>query len=126
MANQPAAENKEEVISPKLSLEGLEEGSPAWKHKKKLLEQEAKRKKGSVVTEQWIETQKDASKKGEKVRLKKRLKNGNVHTFYLGRYLKGGKEAIQAYAMKGVFVNKIPPKGWKEVSKGKWAKEETK
>lgn len=121
MANKPAAENEE--VSPKLSLEGVEEGSDQYKHKKKLLREDAKRKKNAIVVEEWIEVQKDASKKGEKVRLKKRMKNGNVHTFYLGRMLKGGKEAILAYAAKGVFVDRKPPKGWKQVD-GKWTKVE--
>lgn len=110
MANQPAAENKEEKVTSKISLDGIEEGSDQWKHKKKLLAQEAKRKKNAIVEDQWIEMQRDASKKGPKVIIKKRMKNGNVHSFYLGRFTRGGKEAIAAYAQKGVYVNGQPPK----------------
>jgi hypothetical protein len=98
MAEQPA----QEKISSKLSLEGLEEGSPLYKHRKKLIIEEAKRKKNSVVVDEWTEYAHSNHDKGGKCYLKKRMKNGNVHCLYLGRLKRGGKEAMEAYKLKGV------------------------
>lgn len=112
MANQPAAENQE--VSGKLTLEGLEPGSPQYEHKMNLIREEEERKKNAVVVDEWIEHHIDKNhSKGGKVLLKKRLRGqklgksylpGSVHTYYLGRYHRGGKEAIEAYAKKGVTV----------------------
>lgn len=89
----------------KVGLEDLEPGSAQWRTKKKILADEAKRKKLSVVVDQWIEYHHtNASEKGGKCLLKKQMANGNVYSFYLGRLRKGGAGAIQAFQQKGVRV----------------------
>lgn len=101
MANTPAAEEKK--VSPHVSIEGLEEGTPQYKHALKLIREEKKRQKNAVVVEQWTEVHIDnRHKKGGKCLLLKQMKSGNVHSFYLGRYKNGGKDAVDAFAKKGV------------------------
>lgn len=99
MADQPARKKDD----PTLSLSGVEPGSLEYQHKMRLLREEEERKKNAVVREQWIETHGDSHHpKGVKCVLKKRMKNGNVHSLYLGRYLRGGKDLIAKYAEKGI------------------------
>jgi hypothetical protein len=63
------------------------EVTPQHLHKKKLIEEAAKRRESNPVTEEYIELISDHQHKyGAKVRLVKRTKNGNVHRIYLGRY----------------------------------------
>lgn len=89
----------------KTELAGLEEGSPEYKHKMKLIREEARRKKNAVVVDSWIEVQPDPTHTGGgKVRLRKRMKSGNVHTLYLGRWKRGGREIVEAYKVKGIPV----------------------
>ena len=111
MANQPAQKTDKS-----LSLEGIEPGSPHYEHKKKLIAEEEERKRNSgVVVEQWIEIQNENHPKGAKVRLIKRMadwkdedgkviRRGSTHRLYLGRWLKGGREAVAAYKAKRIFV----------------------
>ncbi len=89
----------------KVGLEDLEPGSAQWRTKKKILADEAKRKKLSVVVDQWTEYHHtNVTAKGGKCLLKKRMANGNVHSFYLGRLKRGGASAIQAFSQKGVRI----------------------
>lgn len=56
------------------------------KHQEKILKQDALRKKKNTVSEEWVEIRRDSlHKKGGKVSIAKRMKNGNVHRMYLGR-----------------------------------------
>lgn len=99
MAEKPAAEIEN---MDKVKLAELEPGSPEYEHKKKLIREEKLRKKNSVVLRQWTEYHHRDHDKGGKCLLKKQMKNGNVHSFYLGRLKKGGKGALEAFFKKGV------------------------
>lgn len=101
MANKPEQTQSSTQQSPEVTEDPT---SPQYQHKMKLIAEEEERKKNSVVLEQWIETQHDTHKYGGKVRLKTKMKNGNIYTSFLGRMLKGGREAIDAYKRKKVFV----------------------
>lgn len=60
--------------------------TPQHKHKQKLIKDESKRKKSAKVAEQYLEVISDHQhKKGGKIRLVKRMVNGNVHRSYVGR-----------------------------------------
>lgn len=110
------AETREIANLDKVRLDELEQGSPQWKQKKKLIAEEEWRKKNSVVAEQWIEYHHNSSSsKGGKVLLKKKMKDivdrngkvlkaGGTYSQYLGRLKKGGLDAIHTYAKKGVKV----------------------
>jgi hypothetical protein len=98
MANSQSGKQNEPM------LDEAELGSPQYEHKKKLLKEDAKRKKDSVIVDRWIENPHDSHPKGGKVTLKTQMKNGNVHSHYLGRYRTVGKDAIDAYRKKGVSV----------------------
>ena len=103
MAEASAERKETNRINSSVSLEGLDEGSPQYKHTKRLIQEEKRRKKSSVVVEQWIEVHVDhRHTKGGKVRLFKKMNNGNTHSLYLGRYKAGGKEAIEAFKLKGI------------------------
>ena len=106
MANARAENQKQDIPDlSKVPLESLEQGSPQYKDKKRIIKEEQLRKKNSVVEAQWIEYHHtSAHEKGGKVLLKKKMRNGNVHSLYLGRLKKGGKDAAMAYKQKGVEV----------------------
>ena len=59
---------------------------PQHEHKRKLIAETEERKKNNPVIQTFIKVMPDNHKKGGKVRLLKRMKNGNVHSLYLGRY----------------------------------------
>ena len=113
MANSPAAESE---INSKLSLDGIEPGTDQYRHTKRLIKEQEFIKANTGVEDQWIEHHIDTSHpKGGKVILKKKMKDvrdkkgkllrsGATYSFYLGRFKKGGKDAIQAYKLKGVEV----------------------
>lgn len=101
-----------------VKLDELEVGSPQWYTKKKILREEALRKKKTGVKDSWLEYHHtNANEKGGKVLMKKRLENGNVHSFYLGRLEKGGRQAIQAYGLKGVEL-RVGAEHFKDKKKG--------
>lgn len=92
MANKPELKEDKDV-------------TPEHLHRVKLIKQDEERKANAVVKKQWIEVMPDRmSKFGGKVILLSQMGNGNVHSYYLGRHGKGGKEAIDAYKKKGVQV----------------------
>lgn len=129
MANEPAQneETKDEVVatpppakktgkvSPKLSLEGIDESTPQYRHIKRLIDEEAARKRRSVPAERYIEILRmPTHHKGDKVRLVTRMEDwkdangnivrkGNLHRVYLGRssQLKG---VLQKYKEQGLKV----------------------
>lgn len=69
-----------------LATDKDEDTTPQFKHQKKLIEEETKRQKHSVVVESWVEIfHEPTNKKGGKVRLCQRMKNGNVYRTLLGR-----------------------------------------
>ena len=93
-ANQAADEKDSEV-------------TPNFRHKKKFIEEELKRKAALKVTSEHLEIVNEPhNKKGGKVRLVKVMSNGNVHRLWLGRqkqlkeyiakWVKAGKKTMSA------------------------------
>ncbi len=80
------------------------EVTPQHRHKQKLIEAEAKRKKQRKVVEQFLEIISDHhNPKGGKVRLCKRMSNGNLHRHYLGRE-KQVADIMAKYKAQGMKV----------------------
>ena len=82
------------------------ESTPQHQHKRRLIEEAERRKKESKVIDTFIEVVADqVNPKGGKVRLCKRMKNGNLHRLYLGRE-KQCKDLIAKYKSNGVKVHR--------------------
>lgn len=68
-----------------LTKEEQDASTPEYKHRKKLLEQEKKRKASNRVEKEWYElTPNKLSKKGGKVALVQKMKNGTVYRTLVG------------------------------------------
>jgi hypothetical protein len=78
--------------------------TPEALHKQKLIQEEKNRRKNAVVVEQYLKLYPDYKHpKGSKVCLCKRMKNGNVHSAYLGRS-KLIEDIIADYKKKGLKI----------------------
>jgi hypothetical protein len=89
----------------RVKLDALVPGSPQWHLKRKLIKEEQLRKKNARVVHEWLEYHHtNAHKKGGKCLHKKRMANGTVHSFYLGRLNKGGLGMLQAFVKKGLKI----------------------
>jgi hypothetical protein len=77
------------------------EVTPQHLHRKKLIEEDEKRRDSNPIIEEWYELISDhQNKKGAKVRHCKKTKNGNVHRIYLGRY-KDMKDHLEKWQKAG-------------------------
>jgi hypothetical protein len=80
--------------------------SPAALHEMKIKEEEKKRKAENVTVDQWIRIITDHQHKfGSKVRICKKMKNGNVYSHYLGRYKKV-HDLVKQYQDQGLRIER--------------------
>jgi hypothetical protein len=63
-----------------------DEDTPQNRHMKKLIEEQSKQKAENKVVSEWYEIMPDLKhKRGGKVKICKKMTNGNVHKLYIGR-----------------------------------------